>query len=438
VSSTTQNTVSKRGNKKVTQEKKIMVMTISDHPLLPSGVGTQTKYMIEALLNSGKFQVISLGGAIKHPDYTPSKTKEFGDDWIIYPVDGYGNQEIVRNLVAQYRPDVLWFMTDPRFYEWLWSFDDEIRQAMPMVYYHVWDNFPSPKFNKPYYDSNDYIACISKVTAQIVKEVVPDVSSKYIPHAVNSEVFKKYTTASDASMLSQVRKDNNLEGKFVCFWNNRNARRKMSGSLLWWWKDFCDEVGHDNATLILHTDTNDPHGQPLEFLSQELGLTKGQVHFSKDKIKPEQLAVYYNLADCTINISDAEGFGLATLESLSCGTPIMVTKTGGLQEQVTDGENEFGVGITPTSRAIIGSQQVPYIYEDRINKEVFVSSLKKLYDMTPEERGNLGELGRQHVEKNYNFETFNNNWINYMLKVHEESGSWETRKNYQAWECIEL
>ena len=75
---------------------------------------------------------------------------------------------------------------------------------------------------------------------------------------------------------------------------------------------------------------------------------------------------------------------------------------------------------------------------DRINKEVFVSSLKKLYDMTPEERGNLGELGRQHVEKNYNFETFNNNWINYMLKVHEESGSWETRKNYQAWECIEL
>ena len=134
-------------------------------------------------------------------------------------------------------------------------------------------------------------------------------------------------------MISQVRKDNNLEGKFVCFWNNRNARRKMSGSLLWWWKDFCDEVGHDNATLILHTDTNDPHGQPLEFLSQELGLTKGQVHFSKDKIKPEQLAVYYNLADCTINISDAEGFGLATLESLSCGTPIMVTKTGGLQEQ---------------------------------------------------------------------------------------------------------
>ena len=67
-------------------DKKIKVLTISDHPLLPSGVGTQTKYVIQALLNSGKFQVISLGGAIKHPSYEPTKTNEFGDDWIIYHV----------------------------------------------------------------------------------------------------------------------------------------------------------------------------------------------------------------------------------------------------------------------------------------------------------------------------------------------------------------
>jgi hypothetical protein len=31
------------------------------------------------------------------------------------------------------------------------------------------------------------------------------------------------------------------------FWNNRNARRKQSGSLLYWFKEFLDEVGHDKA-----------------------------------------------------------------------------------------------------------------------------------------------------------------------------------------------
>ena len=38
---------------------------------------------------------------------------------------------------------------------------------------------------------------------------------------------------------------------------------------------------------------------------------------------------------CTVGISDAEGFGLSTFESLACETPIVVTMTGGLQEQVT-------------------------------------------------------------------------------------------------------
>ncbi len=47
-------------------DKKITVLTISDHPLSPSGVATQTKYMIEALLSTGRYRVISLGGAVKH------------------------------------------------------------------------------------------------------------------------------------------------------------------------------------------------------------------------------------------------------------------------------------------------------------------------------------------------------------------------------------
>ena len=34
-------------------DKKIKILTLSDMPLSPSGVGTQTKYMIEALLATG-------------------------------------------------------------------------------------------------------------------------------------------------------------------------------------------------------------------------------------------------------------------------------------------------------------------------------------------------------------------------------------------------
>ena len=70
----------------------------------------------------------------------------------------------------------------------------------------------------------------------------------------------------------------------------------------------------------------------------QLGFHDGEVFLSTTKMPAEHLSLLYNIADCTVNISDAEGFGLATPESLSCETPIIVNMTGGLQEQVTDGE----------------------------------------------------------------------------------------------------
>ena len=127
---------------------KIKVLVISDHPMAPSGVGTQTKYVINALLNTGRYKFICLGGAIKHNEYKPQKVEGHGEDWIIQPVDGYGTPEMVRSIIWNEKPDILWFMTDPRFYGWLWQLENEIRKNVPMVYYHVWDNYPYPMYNK--------------------------------------------------------------------------------------------------------------------------------------------------------------------------------------------------------------------------------------------------------------------------------------------------
>ena len=171
-------------------DKKIKILTISDIPLGPSGVGIQTRNFIEGLLKTGKFKVVSLGGAIKHREYKPIKTEEWGDDFIVYPVDGFGSEGIIRSILRNERPDVMWIMTDPRFFEWLWSIENEIRSLVPLVYYHVWDNYPYPTFNNPWYSSNDKIVTISKITDDIVRNVAPEVDVEYLPHAVNNEIFK--------------------------------------------------------------------------------------------------------------------------------------------------------------------------------------------------------------------------------------------------------
>ena len=425
--------------------KKIKILTLSDHPLSPSGVGTQTKYMIEALLKTGRYSFICLGGAVKHNDYTPVKVEPYSDDWVIYPIDGYGNHDVVRSVIQKEKPDVVWFMTDPRFYEWLWEIDNEIRANVPMMYYHVWDNYPYPKFNKRYYDSNDHVACISKVTHDIV-DTVSEVDNSYIPHAVNSSFYNKHTSKELKERVARVRENVLSESqkafpntnKKLFFWNNRNARRKQSGTLIWWFKEFLDEVGHDKAALMMHTDARDPHGQDLPHIMNELGLTKGQVMLSTNKVQPDELALVYNAADFTINISDAEGFGLATLESLACGTPIIVNMTGGLQEQVTNGKEWFGWGIKPASSSIIGSLQVPYIYEDRISKEDFINVMKKAIKLPKAKYDKMSKAGINHVKENYNFEDFENSWIKLMDEFVEKNGSWETRKNYQRWSLLEV
>lgn len=420
--------------------KKKTILVLADHPMAPSGVGTQTKYVITALLKTGRYKFICMGGAVKHQNYEPQTiTGEDWDegDWVVHPVDGYGTADMIRSIIWTEKIDALWFMTDPRFYEWLWSVENEIRSIVPMIYYHVWDNYPVPKYNAKWYRSTDVIASISKVTYDIVNKAAPSVENHYLPHAVDGDIFKKVSKEETQKFIDENFPDYD-EGKFYIFWNNRNARRKHAGTLINCFNKFAEEIGRDKVCLIMHTDPNDPQGQDLTNLLHDLKIQPGTVVLSTNKLPPQGLAFLYNTSDCTINISDAEGFGLSTLESLSCGTPIIVNMTGGLQEQVTDGEEWFGIGMDPAAKALIGSQQVPYIYEDRLSEEQIINAMKEMYNLSKKEREEMGRKGSEYVQKNYNFKDFEQKWIDLMDDILERYGSWDTRKGYKSWEIAEI
>ncbi len=44
----------------------------------------------------------------------------------------------------------------------------------------------------------------------------------------------------------------------------------------------------------------------------------------------------------------------------------------------------------------------------------------------------------KHVQENYNFETFEKQWIDFIDEAIEYHGSWETRKNYARWTLKEI
>ena len=59
-------------------EKKIKILMLGDSPFAPSGVGTQLRYICEALLETGKFQIVNIGGAVKHTE--EGKVFDMGED----------------------------------------------------------------------------------------------------------------------------------------------------------------------------------------------------------------------------------------------------------------------------------------------------------------------------------------------------------------------
>jgi glycosyltransferase involved in cell wall biosynthesis len=417
-------------------DKKIKILTLSDMPLGTSGVGLITRNVCTTLLDSGKYSILSLGGSINPPSMQPIRTEQYKEDWTIFPVKGMGNVDVVRSLIRTEKPDILWHMSDPRFWVWLWMIEQEIRPLMPIVYHAIWDNDPVPSYNKKYYDSVDEIWAISALSERVIRATGTKTEIRRLHHSIDPTVFKK--RSKEDVLAFKERYFGKAFDKPIIFWNNRNARRKHSGTLLFWFKEFLDVVGRDKAVLVMHTDPKDVvNGLDLDAIVQELKLVNGEVKFSVGKLPPEQLALWYNAAICTVNISDAEGWGLSTHESLSCETPIICTMTGGLQEQVTDGECWFGIGLEPSSRMIVGSQET-FIYEDRVNKQDFINALLKIYNMSSEERAALGAAGRQHVTTKFSHEDFQRRVLEFTQDVYDRHGSWETRKGYKSWRFAEV
>lgn len=345
------------------------------------------------------------------------KTKEFEDDWIILPVDGYGNEEMIRRILDQEKIDAIHFTTDPRFYGWLFNMADEIRdRGIPLLYWHVWDADPVPVYNKPAYQACDYVGCISKLTHEILLNLGFQNSSGYIPHASNAEIFKPMAKEEILKKREEMLGTN--KDKFVIFYNSRNARRKKTSDVLKTFKQLLGRVGEDNAYLLMKTDPHDSEGGDLIKVAEMFGLRHDQITFVPGMVPPEEMAVFYNISDVTVCHSSNEGFGLSCQESLYCGTPTIVLQTGGLQEQPIDDKTgeTYGIIISPVARSLQGSQQIPYIFDDHGADLDWLNAYHAMYMMTWDQRKEIGLRASESVRRRYSMEGMVGSWDNVFEK----------------------
>ena len=383
---------------------------LSDHALSTSGVGCQSRYLIDGLLKKGEWSVRQFGAAMKHTNYDVIKVS---DDFIIRPIDGFGNRELILQAIAAEKPDVLLLFTDPRFFIYIWEMHDEINEICPIAYWHVWDNRPTPQFNKVLYEATDLINCHSYLTHEMVNEILPN-KSNFIPHALPKELFYPLPEDQKKSFRSQILGPDRVDD-FVVFWVNRNAKRKRPSDVLESWAKFIEKIRvpgeRPKATLLMHTDPLDPEGPNLLVVTEMLGI-KENVFFSNQRVEFEKMNIFHNVTDACLNISFAEGFGLSTLEAMQCGNPIIAVKTGGLTRQVVDHRDgsENGIALPVELQTLVGSQLVPYIYEDYVSNDTVANGIHQMYLWGPERRKMVGNKAKDYVDSEFNLDTTVNRW----------------------------
>ena len=454
------------------ERKKILLMC--DDIRTHSGIGTIAKEI--AIHTAHHYNWVNIGAAIEHPE--AGKRMDISEDTnkllgindasvIVYPNNGYGTPELIRQISQIEKPDAIFIFTDPRYWSWLFNIENEIRRKIPIIYLNIWDDYPAPMYNKTFYESCDALFGISKQTVNINKLVLGDKAKnkiiEYIPHGLNHKImfpidksYKRYDEFWD--FQNQLFKGKQYD--FVAFYNSRNIRRKQVPDTIWAFKQFADKLTLEEAkkcALVLHTQAVDPNGTDLPAVIEALcghDPDRYNIIISDAKLSTEQMNWLYNCTDVQIQLTSNEGWGLSLTEALLCGNPIIANVTGGMQDQMRFIDHEgkwftpdanipsnhrgtfkqhgkWALPVYPSNISIVGSPPTPYIFDDRCDASDAAKRLLEAYEMGPQEREFRGKLGREWALSDEAGFTSEKMGYKIISKIDKLFGTWKPREKYE-------
>jgi hypothetical protein len=416
------------------QRKKILL--ICDDIRVHSGVATVGR---EVVMNTSQhFNWVNIAGSISHPeagkrlDLSQSTNESNGltdSSVFLYPVNDYGGPDVLRQIIELEKPDAIMLITDPRYFIWLFSIENEIRKNIPITYLNIWDDYPAPLYNKAFYEACDLLMGISKQTVNINNIVLGEKAKnkvvRYVPHGLNEKLMHPITPEDPSWENLQTFKKQFFEGKeydFVLFFNSRNIRRKQIPDTMLAYKFFIDQLPEEKAKkccFVLHTELINEHGTDLSAI-QELFLNeeKYNIIITNKIFNNYEMSLLYNITDAQILLTSNEGWGLSLTEAILTGNPIIANVTGGMQDQMRfEDENgewftpsleipsnhtgkykkhgEWAYPVFPSNRSIQGSPPTPYIWDDRCRPEDAAEQIMAIYSLSKEERKAKGLKGRE-------------------------------------------
>ena len=346
---------------------KLRIMPISDSPWAPTGFGTNTKNVSAIFTREGHH--VGYGGC-QNPQHTHYEIPYEGETYTIenLHITAPGQEKFGEKSFPiwcqNFRPDIIWTHLDFQMFGHVAAHKQPANANVPLwnpeTGKRTTNKEQNEMFKKIYKDIKlktkwkwaatipfdgtpcipswqnslnhiDYKICMSRYGQLCMEQQFTGCEeSWYIPHGVDAQdVFKP--------ILNPMYGDKPLKelagNAFVVGCVARNQHRKNIPILLKGFKEFVDRnnLKPKDVRLILHMDWKDAMGWPLPDYAKHYGIEEyllppmmGVLDLGQ-ALDEEGLANLYNCMDLFVLHTAGEGFGIPTVEAMSCGVPVAVT-----------------------------------------------------------------------------------------------------------------
>jgi glycosyltransferase involved in cell wall biosynthesis len=301
------------------------------------GIGVYTQEIVRALLHideTNEYVLIYPGfgvaGARRGQFRRHKNAVEIETAWSRVPLETYWDQVVIPAVAREYKLDVVF---NPHL-----SVPIRGRFGKVMVVHNVEYHTVQDVYNARMYcwwflleqfimPAADRVISLSQTMTEDFRKHVnyPINQVRTIYHGVSD----KFRVETDEARLARVRAEYDLPARFILFVGNLYPQKNF-GTLARAFTRVKDIIPH---RLVVAGRPRYKFERDVALL-QDLGIAD-RVDFLQF-VPNDDLVLIYNLADCFVYPSLYESFGLAQLEAMACGCPVIGANAGAIPE-VTGG-----------------------------------------------------------------------------------------------------
>lgn len=380
----------------------------SNSPGMPTGYGQQTEYLVDRLVRHGLdvavFSNYGLEGEIVTRKTPNGSYKVYPRGWAPH------SQDVLTPWFREFtagksNPARLLTLYD------VWVYNDAPIEADVLAWVPL-DHVTLPPMVGQFLrrDNVSAIAMSPHGQRQLEQEEIP---SKYIPHGIDTTVFKPTKNMRGKSFRDWIDVDSNTFLVTIVSANkaDRVLHRKALAEQILAFSMFVQK--YPNSFLYLHMDATPAIGGfDIAALLKATGVPKSKVAVAdRDQLRigydRKDLAAIYSASDVLLCVSMGEGFGIPTVEAQACGTRVITSSWAASQDLA--GPDSFLVEGQPFWHDLQSAWfQIPLVSS-------IVAALEKAYES---ERG-MSESSIEFAQQFDVNRVWVSNWMPMLREIYE-------------------